>query len=63
MKALVKEYQKKLQIMGFKLTEKEREYKHIKRQADNPLQISAITEEKKRKILENTGIVINENKQ
>jgi len=62
MEALVKEYQKKLKIMGFKLTEKDREFKHIKRQADNPLQISAITEEKKRKILENTGIIIDENK-
>jgi hypothetical protein len=53
---LINDYKKILQTLGFNLAKQQP--KHVKRQETNPLQISSITEERKHKILENTGVII-----
>jgi hypothetical protein len=53
---LANDYKKILKTLGFNLAKQQP--KHIKRQEGNPLQISSITEERKHKILENTGVII-----
>jgi len=54
---LINDYIKTLKTLGFNLVKQQP--KHIKRQESNPLQISSITQERKEKILENTGTKIN----